>query len=80
MTDVGVVCRWQTVEDGAPREGVDRWLRHDTAGAEFVLVAMPVRHPLTHHVMRAHAVVRAYQASGDITLTVEPYDPGDDGA
>lgn len=73
------VCRWQTVEDGAPRDGVDRLLRHEGHITEHICVAIPVRHPVTHSVMRTHLLVRASQADGEITAALEHYEV-DDGA
>lgn len=74
-----MVCRWQTVEDGAPRDTVERHLRHEGHITEHLFIPVPVRHPLTHHVMRVHLVLRASQSSGDVTAACEVYEP-DDGA
>lgn len=74
------VCRWQTVEDGPPREGIDRWLKHEGHVTEHVLVAIPVRHPVSHQVMRTHVVIRASQATEDVTVALELYEYTDDGA
>jgi hypothetical protein len=79
MTDMAV-CRWQTVEDGAPREGIDRWVKHEGHITEHILIALPVRHPDTHSPMRTHVVIRASQHTGEITLSLEFYQPEDDGA
>lgn len=74
-----MVCRWQTVEDGPPRDAVDHLLRHEDHVTEHVVIAIPVRHPVTHGVMRTHLVVRASKVSGDVTAACEVYTP-DDGA
>jgi hypothetical protein len=57
----------QTVEDGPPRDRVDRILRHEGHITENIVVGLEVRHPDTHSVMRTRLVIRAYQSDGEIT-------------
>jgi hypothetical protein len=73
------VCRWQTVEDGAPRDRVDFIKRHEGHVTENVKVGIEVRHDITHSVMRTRLVVRAYRADEEITAALMPWDE-DDGA
>ena len=75
-----VVCRWQTVEDGPPRDRVEIRARHIGHVTEHVFAAVPVRHPFSHHVMRTHLVIRVPETTGVAGVTLETYDPGDDGA
>ena len=79
LTRDAMVCRWQTVEDGPPRDRVESLLRHEAHVTEHLLIAVPVRHPATHAVMRVHLMLRASQVTGDLTAALEPFD-GDDGA
>jgi hypothetical protein len=71
------VARSQTVEDGPPRDRVDRLLRHEGHVTENVKVGIEVRHPITHDVLRTRLVIRAYQADGEITAAWGPWDEDD---
>ena len=74
-----MVCRWQTVEDGAPRDVVAAERRHEGHVTEHVYVALPVRHPGTHAVMRVALVIRASLVTGEVTAACERVS-ADDGA
>lgn len=58
---------WWTAEDEAPRDRVERYLAAD---AQSVAVVLPVRHPRTRALMRVPLVIRAQQATGDVTAAV----------
>lgn len=75
-----VVSRWQTVEDGKPRDEVDRLLRHEGHVTEHVFIAVPVRLSPSRQPMRVHLVIRACQHTGEVTAAWERYESGDDGA
>lgn len=60
-------CRWQTVEDGPPRDGVALLLKHEGHITEHVLVAVPVRLVSWREPMQTHLVIRAWRADGEIT-------------
>lgn len=75
-----MVSRWQTVEDGAPREAVERWLRHEGHITEHVVVVVPIRLLAHRSPMRVHLVIRASQCTGEVTAAWERYESGDDGA
>lgn len=74
-----MVCRWQTVEDGPPRDPVAIWLKHEGHVTEHLFVAVPVRHPVTHGVMRVHLVIRASQVTHEVTVSCEPVSEDDGG-
>lgn len=69
-----MVCRWQTVEDGAPRD-----LPHKIPDGDVLLVAVPVRSPYTYAQMRTHLIVRAHATTGRITAACEPFEQAPDG-
>lgn len=86
MTEMAV-CRWQTVEDGAPRDEADVWgcyggiwLRGITPGADRALHAIPVRDPVTYGLYARPLVVRASRTEDEITAAIEDYESPDDGA
>lgn len=73
-----MVARGQTAEDGPPRDAVDRLLRHEGHITEHVVVALEIRHPITHGVLQSvRLVIRAYQADGEITAACAPWDETD---
>ena len=75
-----MVAPGQTVEDGPPRDVCDQLLRGGGTDAERMVIGMEVRHPHSHAVFATvRLVVRAYQADGTVTASIQPWDV-DDGA
>jgi len=71
-----VVARGQTAEDGAPRDRIDQWMRHEGHITEHVVVALEIRHPRTHERLRfVGLTLRAYQYDGEITAAIELREP-----
>jgi hypothetical protein len=81
------VCRWQTVEDGPPRDAPHTWgcyagiwIEGSIRGADRVKHSVPVRDDITHGIKPAHVVIRGRLTDEEITVALEPYRPPDDGA
>lgn len=60
----------QTAEDGWPRVQAHTVLSREGRGDEAIRVEMPVRLPWSL-APRVRVVVRAYQATGDVTIALE---------
>jgi hypothetical protein len=75
------VSRWQTVEDGAPRDVPYEEIRAFGTTAEHKFIALPIRNPVTYGLSSVHLVLRASRVTGVITARPEPfYRDEDDGA
>jgi hypothetical protein len=73
------VCRWQTVEDGAPRDTpptLSMWEQGVEIQKQY---ALSVRHPLTQAEFPRYLMVTARQDTGEITAALAVYSQ-DDGA
>lgn len=67
------VARWQTVEDGAPREAPHVTLHDEALATEFLRVEMSVRVEWWRlgSPPRAQLVIRASQVTGEVTAALE---------
>lgn len=76
-------CRWQTLEDEAPRDTPDVWsLLHDVWRPGYVddvelavqvMHVVPVRDPKTYGVSPIHLVIRANRDTDAVTAACEWY-------
>lgn len=61
---------WNAQEDGRAGRDPFRTLHHEGTAEEFVRLEMPIRLPWWAK-RKVRLVMRAYQATGDVTLALE---------
>lgn len=66
-----MVSRSQTVEDGGPRQRIDRTLHFEGTPEEFIRLEMAVRRPYATVNFTQRLVIRASMVTGAVTAALE---------
>jgi hypothetical protein len=66
-----MVAQWQTVEDGGPRQAIDRLLCHEGTEEEFIRVEITVRRPYSLMNFTQRLIIRASMVTGEVTASLE---------